>query len=569
MVAIEPPWPLNELARLDKLKGYGVLDTPAEEVFDRITLLAARHFDVPIALITLLDESRQWFKARFGLDAPSTDRRIAFCAYAILEERVMVVPDAMADERFAGNELVTGPPHIRFYAGAPLVAEGNLMLGTLAVLDRQPRPDFGPDQQSDLVEFARLVMHELERHRALALAVAARAEAEAAKAQAEAARAEAQRANCAKTRFLAAASHDLRQPFQAMELLSGVLAQRLQDQADNLKLLERVQEALHSGQGLLNGLLDIATLEAGTVEPTITEFRVCSVVERLVREMSALAEQKGIDLSIADCRRTVRSDPLLLERILRNLISNAIAHTAQGRVLVGCRLFGDTVRAEVWDTGPGIPSHQIGLIFEEFYQLGNPERDRLKGLGLGLAIVRKTADLLGHRFGVKSTVGKGTVFFVEMPLAQSAAQPAEPPETGMQTDLAGRTIVVIEDEEQQRGALSMFLESLGCRAIITGSLAEATARLENGGPPPDAVVSDFRLAGRTTGLQAITAVRRTVGRRVPAVLVTGDTDPQRLRQAKRAGCTLLHKPFRPDDLKSALAQALTEPNGRPQRRKTR
>ncbi|KAA0677150.1 ATP-binding protein [Roseomonas genomospecies 6] len=552
---VKPPWPLNELARLDALKSYGVLDTPAEDVFDRITSLAARHFDMPIALVSLVDETRQWFKSHHGLGISCTERRLAFCAYTILEERVMVVPDATLDERFADNDLVTGAPRIRFYAGAPLVTQGGHLLGTFTVIDQRPHQDFGPDQQRDLVDFARLVMHELERRRALV-------QAQAAKAEAEAARFEAQRANSAKTRFLAAASHDLRQPFQAMELLSGVLAQRLRDQADNLALLERVQEALHSGQGLLHGLLDIATLEAGTVEPTISDFRMCGVVERLVREMSALAERKGLDLEVADCRRLVRSDPLLLERILRNLISNAVAHTERGRVLVGCRPSGPRLRVEVWDTGPGIPPDQIDLIFEEFYQIGNPERNRRKGLGLGLAIVRKTAELLGHRVGVKSTVGKGTTFFIEVPLAQSGAEPAAVPEAWTQTDFSGRTVLVVEDEEQQRGALAMFLETLGCRTIVSGSVAEAVSRVKVEGSPPDVVVSDFRLAGQTTGLQAVAAVRQAVGRRVPAVLVTGDTAPERLRQAKRAGYTLLHKPYLPEDLKRALAEAFTSPSGR-------
>ncbi len=546
--AIEPPWPLNERARLDSLKSYGVLDTPAEEVFDRITGLAARHFGAPITLVSLVDETRQWFKSRYGLRTPSTGRRLAFCAYTILEERVLVVPDATMDERFAANDLVTGPPHIRFYAGAPLVTAEGLILGTLCVIDRRPRHDFGLDQRTDLAAFARLVMHELEAKRAMEEAVRARAEA--------------QRADAAKTRFLAAASHDLRQPFQAMELLLGVMEQRLAGQDDTLTLLGRVQEALHSGQALLNGLLDIATLEAGTVEPTVTDFPIREVVERLVREMSPLADQRGVGLRVQDCGLEVRSDPLLLERILRNLLSNAIAHTKKGGILIGCRRHGTRLRVEVWDTGPGIPPEQLDLVFEEFYQLNNPERNRNKGLGLGLAIVRKTAKLLGHRVGVRSEVGKGTMFFVELPRAEAAAPSAEAPTAPEEPDLTGRTVMVIEDEEQQRGALSMYLQSLGCRAIATGSAEEAVARLdEQGDAAPDAVVSDFRLVGPTTGLEAIAAVRHRIGRPLPAVLVTGDTDPARLRQAKRAGCTLLHKPFRPADLHRALSRALRRKAG--------
>ncbi|MCW2237725.1 ATP-binding protein [Azospirillum canadense] len=544
---IEPPWPLDELARLDSLKSYGVLDTPAEEVFDRITRLTARHFDAPIALVSLVDETRQWFKARFGLDIACTGRKLAFCAYSILEERVMVVPDALADDRFADNALVTGPPHIRFYAGAPLVTPDRHLLGTLCVIDHKPRDDFGPDQRRDLAEFSRLVMHELEARRAME--------------EAERARRDAERADRAKTRFLAAASHDLRQPFQAMELLLGVLSQRLGGQPDPLELLERVQEALHSGQDLLNGLLDIATLEAGTVEPTVTAFPVRQVAERLTREMSAQADLKGLRLRVMDCNAVVRSDPLLLERILRNLLSNAIAHTGSGKILLGCRRRGPTLWLDVWDTGPGIPPEQQDLVFEEFYQLGNPERNRNKGLGLGLAIVRRTANLLGHRITVRSEVGKGTMFRVELPLADAPAPSSDPVAPPDAPALAGRTVLVIEDEEQQRGALSMFLQSQGCRTIVAASAEEAVARMGEGSGLPDAVVSDFRLTGRTTGLDAVAAVRQKAGRPVPAVLVTGDTDPARLRQAKRAGCALLHKPFRPDDLRRALSRAFERTPG--------
>lgn len=216
----------------------------------------------------------------------------------------------------------------------------------------------------------------------------------------------------------------------------------------------------------------------------------------------------------------------------------------------------------MWDTGPGIPAEQQDLVFEEFYQLGNPERNRSKGLGLGLAIVRRTANLLGHRITVRSKVGQGTMFRVALPLADAptpSADPAAHPDTPA---LASRTVLVIEDEEQQRGALSMYLQAQGCRTIVAASAEEAVAQLgEEGGGLPDVVVSDFRLTGRTTGLDAVAAVRQKAGRPIPAVLVTGDTDPARLRQAKRAGCALLHKPYRPDDLRRALSQAFERKPG--------
>ena len=175
MSSPEPPWPLNEPARLDRLKGYCILDTPPEPVFDRLTRLAARAFGMPIALVSLVDEGRQWFKARHGLPVHQTARRLSFCAYTILEDRPMVVPDAMADERFADNDLVTGEPFIRFYAGAPLRTPEGLLLGTFCVIDHQPRHDFGEQEQDDLGEFARIVMHEFEMRAAQRAAAAAAA----------------------------------------------------------------------------------------------------------------------------------------------------------------------------------------------------------------------------------------------------------------------------------------------------------------------------------------------------------------------------------------------------------
>ncbi|MGE5546788.1 MAG: sensor histidine kinase [Solirubrobacterales bacterium] len=232
---------------------------------------------------------------------------------------------------------------------------------------------------------------------------------------------EAERANQAKTRFLAAASHDLRQPFQALRLFLEVLNQRIGD--DNRAVLAMAQKALEGGEGLLHALLDISTLQAGTVRPKPQRFKLATLLEQIAVEWGPQAERKGLELRVVPCGEEVESDPVLLERLVRNLVSNALRYTPSGRILVGCRRRGDRIAVEVWDCGMGIPAEARTEIFEEFTQLGNPERDRTKGLGLGLAIVRRLAVLLGIELSLDSTPGRGSVFRALLP----AAVPTEAP----------------------------------------------------------------------------------------------------------------------------------------------
>ncbi len=407
MDVLEPPWPLNEPARMEKLKGYGVLDTPPEPLFDHLTRLGTRHFGVPICLITLLDETRQWFKSHIGIDIPQTSRRIAFCAYTILESRVMVVPDAAADERFSDNPLVTGPPGIRFYAGAPLLTPEGLLLGTFCVIDTKPHAAFGFEERRDLEEFARIVMHELEARSAQRAIQEARAEAE--------------RASATKTRFLAAASHDLRQPIQSLLLFVAALHDHIRDERgrDTLALVERSLDTLRD---LLEGLFDLSRLDTGMVRASVADFPFRSVAEEIAASYTPLAAAKGLTFHLGgECDAVVRSDRIMLGQILRNLVENAIRYTDAGHVELGCVRSPDGLRIEVRDTGIGIPSHHLERIFEEFHQVGHPEHGRASGLGLGLSIVQRLCRLLGHRVSAQSEPGKGSVFSVEV-IAATAPQ---------------------------------------------------------------------------------------------------------------------------------------------------
>ncbi len=236
----------------------------------------------------------------------------------------------------------------------------------------------------------------------------------------EAAKSEAERANAGKSRFLAAASHDLRQPLQTISLLQGTLEKRVRDEP-TLKLVHRLDETVSTMSSLLDKLLDINQLEAGIVRPTIIDFPIKGLLDELKTEFTYHTTANGLDWRVVLSSIAVRSDPRLLEQIIRNLLSNAVKYTTEGKLLLGCRRRGDKLRIEVCDTGPGIPELELKAIFEEFHQLDNPARERSKGLGLGLAIVQRLADLLGHKIDVRSRVGAGSVFTIEVPLGRPEA----------------------------------------------------------------------------------------------------------------------------------------------------
>ncbi len=369
----------------------------------------------------------------------------------------------------------------------------------------------------------------------------------------------AERTNQAKTRFLAAVSHDLRQPYQAMRLLLHALAGRQTD-PQSQALARRLDEAMTAGENLLNALLDISTLEGGMVRPHLASFAIDTVLGRLHGEFAPQAAARGQVLRFVPSTAAVRSDHVLLERIVRNLVLNAIRHSPGGRILVGCRRAGDTVRLEVRDTGPGIPADKLEEIFEAFAQLENDERDSSRGHGLGLAIVKGLARVLGHKVSVRSTVGRGTVFSVTLPAAddaratfgaKAAPLPAEAPETAA----AGprHSVLVIEDEPAQRMSLSLLLEDWGYLVRSAPDLTSALRELEDWDEQPSFVVSDFRLPGGCNGVEAIREIGRQIGRRVPGIILTGDTDPARLREARQSGCILMHKPVSLGSLKHAVA----------------
>jgi CheY-like chemotaxis protein len=309
---------------------------------------------------------------------------------------------------------------------------------------------------------------------------------------------------------------------------------------------------------LLSALLDISKLDAGVVVPRITTVETRALFQKLEQEFALQAQDKGIELHVVPVDRIISTDPSLLERILRNLLSNALRHTPQGRILLGARRRGTRLRLEVWDNGIGIEPHQREKIFQEFYQVGNPERDRHQGLGLGLAIVDRLSRLLGHQVEVRSTPGAGSVFSIEVPMLEAEVQPTPPqPLAEVQPgDLSGKLVVLIDDDAQVLQGTEMMLKAWGCQVVSAETIGAVLTKIDSAPQPPDLILADFRLRGEETGLMAIELINQFTARLTPAIIITGDTDPQRIREASQSGYALLHKPVRVDKLRHLIEAQL-------------
>ncbi|MDD2919602.1 ATP-binding protein [Rhodoferax sp.] len=369
---------------------------------------------------------------------------------------------------------------------------------------------------------------------------------------------DAEQATQAKSRFLAAASHDLRQPIHALGMFVARLAQLSHD-GPTRHLIGNLEASVRALQNLLDGLLDISRLESKAVQIRLQQFPLMDLFDRLDQDLAPIALDKGLRLHIRPCPVWVQSDPVLLYRILLNLMGNALRYTEKGGVVVACRRTSSAtlVNIEVWDSGLGIaPEHQQA-VFKEFYQVGNPERQSGKGLGLGLNIVQRSCQLLHHPLQLASRLGVGTRLRLTLPMAarptaQALSTLAEAPqEQGGQ----GCTVLVVEDDDLAREALVGLLQSWGYQAAQANGLNDAKQVLQNGFVP-ELIISDYRLDGATHGMEVIVQLRRQLARQVPACLISADTDPELLQTAQAAQLTLLHKPVRPAKLRSLMNRLL-------------
>jgi signal transduction histidine kinase/CheY-like chemotaxis protein len=372
---------------------------------------------------------------------------------------------------------------------------------------------------------------------------------------AEQAQARAERANAAKTRFFAAASHDLRQPLQALELFISALSQESQGRQSR-HLAENVRSIGRELNDLLNALLDFSKIDSATIQPVVRDFPVADLLARIAADFVPLARAEGLRCRVRGSSAWVRSDPVLLDRIVRNFMSNAIKYTPRGRILLGCRRSPQGLRIEVHDTGIGIAPEQQSQVFAEFFQLDNPERDRHKGLGLGLAIVDGLARALGHPLSLRSQPGHGSTFAVTLPWGQ--VQPSAATQAAFEPEVPedNASVLLIDDDQIIRQAASGLLETWGYAVATAESAAEAISLMQATDFYPDVILADLRLREGRTGVQAIQAVFEHCGRTLPAAIFTGDTDPSRLVEAKASGLPLVYKPLSAVKLRTLLGNLL-------------
>ena len=382
---------------------------------------------------------------------------------------------------------------------------------------------------------------------------------------------QAEQANIAKSRFLAAASHDLRQPLQTLALVRGMLARKIREHRteEALALVVRLDDMSDAMTGMLNTLLDINQIEAGTVRAEVVAFPINAILDRLRNDFTYHATEQNVALRVVPCGLQVRSDPRLLDQMIRNLLSNALKYTNAGSVLLGCRRHANSLSIEVWDTGIGIPAKEFEAIFEEYHQIGNDARERSRGLGLGLPIVRRLGHLLGHRVRVQSRLGKGSVFSIEvmLPRADAAATspdgPQQPEHSAALNRLRGRAILVVEDDLELCELLELVLTEDGHRVATAHDGVAAINMVARGVFHPDLVLADYNLPKGMNGVELTDRLREGLGGDVPIVILTGDISASTLRDVSSRHYVQLNKPVTPAELTAVIRRLLTAPRAEP------
>ncbi len=406
-----PAIPDNEPQRLCSLHELHMMDTPAEERFDRITLIARRLFGMPIAYIALVDANRQWFKSAIGLPVPETSRDISFCGHTVMKNDTLIIPDTHKDARFADNPQVTGEPHIRFYAGQPLKGPGGFPVGTFCVADRIPH-EFTESDLATLRDLAAIVERELNLAEALEL-----------QNQLRLAKEMAESANRAKSSFLANMSHELRTPMNAIIGYSEMLIEDAQDleQTETVNDLEKIRSAGKHLLGLINDILDLSKIEAGKMTLHLESFPVVNTIREVADTIQPLVQKNAnhLELHCAPDLGSMKADMTKVRQTLFNLLSNASKFTEKGMLTL--HALREETNGEAWiifrvrDTGIGMTEEQIGRLFQEFSQAETSTMRRFGGTGLGLAISRKFCRMMGGDITVESQLGCGSEFTVRLP----------------------------------------------------------------------------------------------------------------------------------------------------------
>lgn len=366
---------------------------------------------------------------------------------------------------------------------------------------------------------------------------------------------QAEDANIAKSKFLAAASHDLRQPLYALSLFTGILDQKTIDE-ECRGIVDKIKTSVAALESLFNSLLDISRLDAGVIKPNIINFRLDELILQIANENKARAESKGLSFHINTGDQVVESDPVLLGIVIRNIVSNAIRYTEKGEVRLSCLKLDDSnsTRITIADTGIGIAPDQHQQIFREYYQINNPQRDREKGLGLGLAIVKRILDILHVPLYFESTLGKGTVFSMCVRHGLATQVAAIQNKSSHNIVAISKNILVIDDESTIREAIELLLTGWGCKVITCADGQQASAAILHDHFKPDIIITDYRLTNCKTGVDIIADLQALLDKPVPGIIITGDTAPEVLREATASGYQLLNKPVKPLKLKTLLTR---------------
>ena len=543
----------QQTATAEILRVISSTPTDVAPVFETIVRSAARICQANFAFVMLQESGYLKLAARTGC----TPEFAAYLERGFPADRTTTTGRAATGGKpvqvldfFADAEVFATSAHrsegVRTVLAVPMLRDGHV-LGVIAIWRREVRPF--SDKQIQLLEIfsdqAVIALVNVQMFRKI-----------------EQKSQQLDNANQAKSRLLAAASHDLRQPMHALSLFVGQL-QESKTTGERIALMQRIERAVGSLSELLDQLLDLSKLEAGAVQAVQQDFAVGDMLSEFGTEFASLARVKGIEVRVLATDAWLRSDPVLLRRILSNLVANAIRYTERGGVLIGCRRRAHQVRIAVWDTGCGIPADRFEDVFHEFVQLAGTEPrhgDRSgRGLGLGLSIVARLADLLGTKVELRSTVGRGSMFALELPLGGANPAAQQPLMPSSVTALRGTFALVVDDDEAARAGMCGLLETWGCVTLRAQDSNEAVAQLPAHDRLPELIICDYWLTNET-GLDAIERVRAAIGRHVPALLVTAETSRPVLLAAQAAGTPLLHKPVSPLKLRALLAQMLSHPD---------
>ncbi len=533
----KPDIPRDEEARLNTLRSLNILDTPSEERLDCLTRIAKRQFGVPIALVSLVDEDRQWFKSCLGLSVRETPRDISFCGHSILNNEILVIPDTTKDERFADNPLVTNEPKIRFYAGCPLEFMDGSRLGTLCIIDQQPR-NLSDDNLKTLKDLASIAEREL------AIETTSRA----------------------KSEFLAHMSHELRTPLNAILGFTQLMSR---DSLLNSSHLENLEIINRSGQHLLeliNDILDISKIEAGKIQLQENSFSLDSLLDDLGVIFGLKAEYRGLTLRLNiedEIPQYIEADEKKLRQVLINLLGNAIKFTESGRVILSVRVNTvektPTLFFDVSDTGVGIAPSDIDGLFKAFSQATGSSKFQ-EGTGLGLTISRNFVELMGGYMTVNSLVGTGTSFKFAIPfkkVSEHEFQVVQPKRRvlGLAPNQPKYRILVVEDKLANRKLLSKLIESIGfeIREAVNGEEAIALCQSWS----PQLIWMDMRMPVMD-GNEATQRIRATKeGEDTVIIALTASVPSEQKGEVLKAGCDdFVRKPFQEEEIFSKMAQYL-------------